>query len=282
MPALTIVSVPVSVDVAHAHTRVEKDVRTSARGRQMPSRLADTFDMAFATKRPLIPSEGDALRRLIDGEGHVWKFADRNMASYTGISPSPGYRGLTNVTGGPFSDAGFHTVTSGTTTSFKCLPYLNKVSTVGPWTAIVTKFSTESSTWRKYAIRSDGVTYRDGVVWGVVPSWLTATSSGSAVLNHLINIIGVNDTGVANDARIAELVVLPWSAPAAWLALWTARTTRWPALPQLEVAGDVVQGQVTCIGRVASYAEVSCTLEGVHYNDAVTMAFALNEFAEQT
>ncbi|MCY1080302.1 hypothetical protein [Archangium lansingense] len=182
------------------------------------------------------------LRSLIEGEGHVLAFDSHSYTSReVGYFAAP--LSFTIESAGGKYGGHLRLPTSGTM-SWKVLD----ATASSPWSALL--WRRESSTWHHYVTRSDGVTWRDGVLSpSTVPTQFVRRSGGTVEALVLGDFTG---TGLGD---FDDAVLLPYLVPDAWVpklyALHNARA--WPALPYVLAEGPrlATAGQL-CLGEVGS------------------------------
>lgn len=190
-------------------------------------------------------AEAEALRGLVEGDGHVLSFEDASSASahlYTSRETAPVYAApgtLRVSTGGRWG--AFLRITADDSVVWPVLP-----ASTGPWSVLMWRNETSSGLWAHYLCRSDGAVFRNGVLDG-------AKTASTYVTRDLTYTTALALRGTASgNAEIDDVVMLPYLVPDVWaLSLYTFHDTRaWPALPLVRAAGArLPAGGLDCIGE---------------------------------
>lgn len=92
-----------------------------------------------------------------------------------------------------------------------------------------------------------------------------------------VSIGGVSTASPAN-ARMADVVILPYAAPAALIAAMAARASAWPAPPVVELAGDcIVEATRDCDGVIDNEQLVSYSDSGARRINGRVLEFTLEQ-----
>lgn len=240
------IAVPVLVDGAEYEHQLLTD---SARAESMA--LIENIEAEKGVWRfslqPQTRANAFAFRQLINGAGHYWGFdaASPGVYSSRGLGPSA----LTNSVfsaGAAWLGAGklSQTLSTGTVT----WPALRPGSADG-WTVMVAR-KVGAAAWGHHIVNSGEGAYFNGAFSGVsTPPWMTInTTTGTVKL----------DADAVDTTLLDELVILPFSMPAAWV--WSAfdqqnpagGNTQWSSLRQLKLQGDVLAegGTKVVVGKV--------------------------------
>lgn len=242
MSALTINGFP--VPVSGWRQSIEE---VGERGRSFSGKA---WSSIRATKRRWIaritssdPQEVEALRSLVAGEGFSWSFNADLYADGKGLPP--------------ISTAGTTLISAAPTPKFgaKCLRLDQNPATVYfqgdagralVWT--VAYWTYESAAWHHNVASYDNGTWR---------KWRDGASVGSGYAMPLVSVNGSGQLVLAGQvgayAYLDDLLWFPCLWPTTWPPILYARTTAFPAVPKLEVAGDLLPSTTmlyTCNGSV--------------------------------
>jgi len=294
MPFMTLngVTVPVAADsFVDVYERTSPISVRSAGGVRLDSMQRNP---ATWSARTTIRSrdEINALRRLVDGHGHIWGFNDSSSLSSTGLAEDVGSVFTLNASGGKFG--GRCTVSSGQ--AFYAA--LGERMFDRPWTS---SRGWTIACFKKLAAGDggDGSTYFHHVATGAVTVTRGASANPASVTQYRNGAAGSFSMGnwisVTTDGRIGihgysnanataaydydELLVLPFVLPSTWAAGLYAfhNANAWPSIPRLRLGGDCVVTPVDVVGQSGAVAQHNVRLGGVHTSTARSLAFDLFE-----
>lgn len=190
---------------------------------------------------PYSPTDALAFRYAVRGEGHHWSF-DSNSPTGTYLysdkgllnSASSGTLTYATSTPSPKFGAGELEISSGGSVTWAALVGEDG-NTAGSWSVIVWFYN--GSSWDGYAVSYNGssyVQYKNGVVGlPALPGFISASGSGLALL-------GKGYGGSNQVAYFDDLVVLPYLARPADLAVWSGATAAFAPLPKVGLSGTMV------------------------------------------
>jgi hypothetical protein len=240
-------------------------------------------------------SEGEAWRRLVEGEGQCWPFTGAGGAAIStkGLGPSSGTF-TTAATGGVLS-TGRVTPASGLSVGFDLA---RRLSVPGGWLA--TKGWT-LLLWKKISVADggDGTAYFHHLITGAVGVTRGATANPAGVstwrngvlgsygvgnwiaVGSTTSLWGYSNANVAAAYDYSNVVVLPFVVPTSWVASLYAfhAANAWPALPRVRLGGDVVEdvGGVDILGRVTRLQQRAVVLAGTQRTNARVLDLELRE-----
>jgi hypothetical protein len=240
-------------------------------------------------------SEGEAWRRMVEGEGQSWGFnGTAGLAiSSKGLGPSAGT--FTTAGTGGMHSAGKVTPASA---SFVGWALARRLGVPGGW--VSTKGWTILA-WKKLAIADggDGTTYFHHVVTGAVgitrgasanpagvSTWRNGVLGSYGVGNWLsvgvtTSLWGFSDGNVAAAYDYSNVVVLPFVVPSAWVPFLYAfhAANAWPSLPRVRLGGDVVEdvGGVDVLGKATRIQQRALILAGSPRTNARVLELELRE-----
>jgi hypothetical protein len=255
MPFLSVngLELPVAPDSFEERVREVGSTSQAYSGALRKTRRAVKRDCSFETP-PMLASEALAWDGLLRGLGEAWSF-DEHLYGSKGTGPSAG--AAERNTGSPKFGAG-------------CVRFTGSQSLALPfaattWTVMFWRLTTGSYVhWLHTSATGGANGYADGV-YGAAPGILTV-SGGTATLA---------DT----DARVDDLVLLPFVVPAGWIAALGAQTAAWPSTPRLRAAGDAVSEAAsrTCLGEVASSRLLQGVVGGAWHTNLRKLSVTLSE-----
>ncbi|RKH09331.1 hypothetical protein D7X74_29845 [Corallococcus sp. CA047B] len=211
---------------------------------------------------PMPLAEAQALRRLIDGEGHSWAFeANSGVGLYSskgvpgtvvgtiGVGPGSstprfGAGGLVLASGASVTWA------TGTTTTYLVGAWIRGAFSSGAWTHLIVDPNTDM-TWKNGEewLTAGDLVDETGIGLGVgflTPSALTVANRTA-------------ETGTPSVLDVDDLVLLPYAVPRAWIPQWYA----WGAaghpfgpLPYHAATGVGVPGPFQVLGQAGDAAAV--------------------------
>lgn len=248
-----------------------------------------------ATTTPQTAAVGEALRSLIEGEGHAWEFTE-SLYSFGGLGPSS-YSGCSaNASGGKHD--GRLAITSGN--RFE-VTFTSRMRRRGGWDPTATGWTV--LVWKQLSVGDggDGTTYHHHIATGDVAVVRGAAANPAGVAQYLDGVAGnasmgnwlsvsaagliavhaYDNAGSAGGYNFSDLVVLPFAMPAAWAPQFFARLNaqRFARLPRIEVSGDAIpDGIVEARGRVPNLKQRNVHLEGAHRNNARVLQLQLREW----
>ncbi|RKH11988.1 hypothetical protein D7X74_24520 [Corallococcus sp. CA047B] len=211
---------------------------------------------------PMALSEAQALRRLVDGEGHSWAFDTNGAAGLVSSKGAPG-----TVTGsvgvGPGSStprfgagglvlASGASVTwaTGTTTTYLVGAWIRGAFSSGAWVHLIVDPGTD-------------MTWMNGEEWypagDLIGETGIALGVGLLTPNALSIANRTAEMGTPSVLDVDDLVLLPYAVPRAWIPQWYA----WGAtghpfgpLPYHTATGDGVPGPFQVLGQAGDAAAV--------------------------
>jgi len=186
-------------------------------------------------------AEADALRGLVDGEGHALSF---DASLYTSRCAPPGNVAAgTVVLGAGRHGAGHLRVpVAGAVTWALELP--------AEWTVLLWRL--EAGAWRHYCVTSTGRRWRDGV--------RDDTLAAAAFVSVVGGQLQLGDLSGAGFRDFDDAVALPYLVPDAWVPqLHAFHTSRpWPALPYLVAEGPrLPAGGLRVVGEAGAAPAVA-------------------------
>ena len=242
-----------------------------------------------------IASEGEAWRRLVEGDGQCWGFTGTGGAAFSskGLGPSSG--SFSTASSGGVLGTGKVTPASGSSIGFTLA---RRLSVPGGWLA--TKGWTLLF-WKKLAVADggDGSTYFHHVVTGAVGVTRGATANPAGVStwrNGVLGSYGVgnwlsvgtttawwgySDAGVAAAYDYSNVVVLPFVVPTSWVPFLYAfhAANPWPSMPRVRLGGDVVEdvGGVDVLCKAPRIAQRAVILNGTPRTNARVLDLDIRE-----
>ena len=185
--------------------------------------------------KPLIATEVDAWVALLQGRGHSWDFTSE-YSSKGLVKTSQNGTPTFNAASGKFDKK----LQLDATEWVRWTPSGDDVLT-GDYTLTVWRL--ETGVWHHYVIRKTG---------GSTNKWVDGVSNDAAATAWLTVTAGVIQLGDATNADdFSNLVALPFSIPSSWVASLYASTRAYPAIPKLELGGDIVSSPTTPISTKA-------------------------------
>lgn len=249
------VPVPVALDSGTMRAQSLGEYARSYRGRTYTTRRAKVAELVCRTP-PLSLDLSNALVRLIEGDGQYWNLD--NLDSFTSS------RGLTsggiNGEGTVGEEPGKFGTCLHLTLGFPDVSVVTwQLGHGAPYT--LSYWRKEGSTWHHYGVTQAtdagaATVYKDGEISlagdpGVVD---VETTAGADYGNLYVTTVD------EPQERVDELVVLPYVAPAAWIAAWATATTAspWGQLRKLALGGDWLSGYAaTGLGQVLTRVPVA-------------------------
>ncbi|MBZ4371487.1 hypothetical protein [Corallococcus sp. AS-1-6] len=201
---------------------------------------------------PLV--EAQALRRLIDGDGHSWDFASATSNAFTSS------KGATaNLTGAPQAGTaftgrwGFGAMQMAPGDQAEWSVGARLESTVGFW------FRADGSgSWTHVVARfQPDVLYVNGSELGIVDDMEGETGLFVSLTE---GVLGVN--AVAN-VTVSDLVYLPYTVPESWVSQWAAATAPFGPLPYHAADGEGIPGPFRVLGQALDAQAVEYDEGGV-------------------
>jgi hypothetical protein len=294
MPFLSLngVTVRVAADSFVDNTeRIGGAATISASGRRLNTRNVELRQWTGRTTI-LARSEFEALRRLIDGHGHVWHFDSAStVLSTTGISAAGG---SPDAAGGKFG--GHVTVSSTANIRFSLGTRMFRRGTwqgtdgftIICWKKLIVGDGGDGTSFYHHIITGSinharaasanpvGVTqYRNGVAGSYgVGNWFAVESDGDVLL------YGYSDGNVGTAYDYDDVVILPFAIPSTWASgIYTFHNARaWSDLPKLTASGDAFAESVVTVDGVSGRAlQHNAMIAGAHANNARALEFDLHE-----
>ncbi|GHG91359.1 hypothetical protein [Comamonas sp. JC664] len=251
MPALALSGIPLPVlsDKGLTYTpTLLGESRRAFSGWLRSSERREVYSYAGNTG-PLTQEDARAYRGLLKGEGDVWSF-DADLRSSAFLAPSATSGTLeAGVPGGRYGG---------------CLRMAVNASLTLP-TALGTKWTVAywwrlegGGDWRHYVHRAGHFISDNGQLNVRTPnSGALAVATASQLPGGAVQLrnLGGFSGGISNPSNAAllvdDLVVLPWVAPAAWVAPWFAAGQPFGApYPYHVASGDALYEPRTVLGRV--------------------------------
>jgi hypothetical protein len=244
-PLLYVNGIPVEASAAEVEPVRLGEVARSLNGLPRSSVRVQKKDYRFTTDvTGMARGEAEALRYLIEGEGHHWSFDVEGLSE--GSTSSRGLVAAELIGSATTGDeSGVHGNALVITGVLKW-----NMGHTGAWSAMY--FQDEGGSWAHYVVRRPSLTgtpevWRNDDKTDVDPGTVTMNTSGQLLVTD-------NAGGVVDD-----LVWLPYVVPDEWPALlWEDRMLRpWQALPFVYATGDgvpaagmVAMGQAGTVRRV--------------------------------
>ncbi|AFE05564.1 hypothetical protein COCOR_04013 [Corallococcus coralloides DSM 2259] len=204
---------------------------------------------------PMSMAEAQALRRLIDGDGHSWSFeanADAGLVSSKGLTGTavgtigvgPGSSTPRYGTGGLALAAGA-SVTWATATTGRYF--------VGAWM----RGAFSAGAWAHVVVDANGnQTWLNGEEWMAADELIAETGIGLGVGLVTPSALSVSnrtaETGTPSILDIDDLVLLPYEVPRAWIPqwyAWGAAGQPFGALPYHTADGAGIPGPFRVLGQ---------------------------------
>jgi hypothetical protein len=229
---------------------------------------------------PLGPADCLALKNMLLGLGNHWSFdsstgylySDVKGLTYDGQSGSTAY-----VTSSPtpkFGAGCLEILSGGELTFSRALT--DQTGTIGTTASYVLWFWNGAS-WDGYSGSwtngSAGTQYKNGVSQGTTIPGFLSLSSG-------LNLFGKTAGGSNANAYFDDLVILPYAARNADLQAWSQATSAFSNLPQLTLAGDVIESPWLgpCYASIEEADELMVSLPSVGFVDnAQIVSFSIQE-----
>ncbi len=233
MPFLTVNEITVPTHVRRANERLEVvgDQARAFDGSWLETRTAEKRVWEFQTPI-LAQAEGEAWKRLLEGQGHNWTFDVDRFSDGKGLGPSVGPAVGTITGGGVFG-------------SFMRLAATDQII----WPTGFGDPATNDYTILLYE-DATGVQDRWAIknIQGVVTKFLNGVSTGAASVFVSVDSSGDITIGDGVGAfDIDDLVFVPFAMPDLWLETGgglDAPVRAFPNLPALEADGDFINNQI--------------------------------------
>ncbi|NNB94325.1 hypothetical protein HI113_10450 [Corallococcus exiguus] len=189
---------------------------------------------------PVPMAEAQALRRLLDGDGHSWDF---RSAPTNAFASSKG--AMANLNGAPQAGTaitgrwayGAMRMAPGEQAEWSIGTRLDstvgfwvRAGDSGPWTHVVARFQPD-------------VLYVDGSAVGIADDMEGAVG--------LFIRLSEGQLGVSADVTVtvSDLVYLPYTVPTAWVPQWAAATAPFGPLPYHRASGTGIPGPFQVLGQ---------------------------------
>ncbi len=234
MPMLTLNEITIGTHTKRANERFEVigDQARAFDGSWLETRTSEK--RVWEIQTPVLPQvEGEAFKRLLEGQGHNWTFDVDRFSTGKGLGPSVGPAAGAITAGGKFG--GFFMRLSAAEQITWPTGFGNP--TTNDYTILL--FEDADAAQDRWAIKN---------VQGVVTKFLNGVSSAAATPFVSVDTSGditIGDGAGAFD--IDDLVFVPFAMPDVWLTTGgglDAPTRAFPNLPALEADGDFVNNQV--------------------------------------
>lgn len=273
-------TVPLAYAVAQERTlRPRGQRRMSANGIERAARFQSGLRQWKCRTKPIHYSKLWALSQLIVGNAHVWSFQNANLWSSGGAGVQRGYSNTIRAqyASGPFSDAHRLYVPSSANIALRAQLRDGK-----QWWAQCVE-SLDGTTWRRTLFLDDASVYQAGVLVGSA-FWGSNTFTGqwffpSGSTPYDLSLFGRDDGNANHDHYFAEVVVgRGWRPTSDMITTWAARTTRWPAMPVLEMKGQgQAESSINVIGDIGDSPLVSAMINGEFSGTHGQLDFTLYE-----
>lgn len=235
------------------------DTAAAFSGKLRKTRQTVKHDVTLETK-PILASEALAWDGLLRGLGERWAF-DTHLYGSKGLGPS--------------SSASASIYTLDSKFGGGCLKLLSGAGSVVYPTAAGSNWTVAGwrkhggGSWSHYILTSTGTKWVDGVPSGAAQPWFAMDGSGNLTLAETLG------TG---DDLIDDLVVVPYVIPSAWGPAWGTATGAFSALPQLSVAGTLINetSTRTMLGH-ATWKVAKVWISGSFQTDARKLSVTLQE-----
>ncbi len=234
MPMLTLneITVPVSARGTEETLEVVGDQSRAFDGSWLETRTSEKRRFALQTA-VVAQVEGEAWKRLLEGQGHNWTFDTDRFSDGKGLGPSSGAAAGTITAGGKFG--GFF-MRLGAGDQIKW-PTGFSNPTTNDYTILL--YEDADATQDRWAIKN---------IQGVVTKFLNGVSTGAATVFVSVDTSGDITIGDGVGAfDIDDLVFVPYAMPDLWLATGgglDAPARAFPNLPALEADGDLLNNQL--------------------------------------
>lgn len=189
--------------------------------------------------------DAERLRRLVEGDGHVWSFETAELVSSRGLIQSS--MTSTDIRSGDVAGKfglGLFAEDTSVVSWATGFPLSMAPEYLG-WSLLFWRL--EGVTWHHYVVTSAGAAWKNGAPH--TPSSITILTISAAALLTLSCTEG--------DETIDDLVALPYALSAEWVGLLYAafQAAAWPALPVVLAKGAAFPGPAAtaglrCLGRV--------------------------------
>ncbi|RKH03646.1 hypothetical protein [Corallococcus carmarthensis] len=204
---------------------------------------------------PLMPmTEAQALRRLIDGDGHSWDFAAATVNAFTsskGLVASS-LNGVPQAGtaiagrwgyGAMFLNPGEEVAWVVGARPDCTVGFWVRAGVSGPWSHVVARFQPD-------------VLHINGSELGIVDDM-----EGEVGLFVSIGE-GVLTVSAAADVAVSDLIYLPYTVPAAWVPQWATATAPFGPLPYHTAAGTGLPGPCRVLGQAGDAQAVEYDEDG--------------------
>lgn len=201
-----------------------------------------------------------ALRGLLRGDGHVISFEDNDL--YTSRAMWP-VLPTTGLVWGQHRWGTYGLRVPQTSNVQWAFGYTRE------WTIACYKANADLGGWHHYVLTSSGELWVDGFPLITDTSWMTVVGG---------NLKFTAPAG-ANDMAIDDVLCVPYLVPETWPAALYARAAALPALPFLEVAGDLMPSTMpfTCSGEAGAGEFAQAVFDGAWAQNLSPVAFTLEE-----
>lgn len=233
MPMLTLneITVPVQTKGTDEKLEVIGDQSRAFDGSWLETRTSEK--RVWSMQTPILAQvEGEAWKRLLEGQGHNWTFDTDRFSDGKGLGPSVGPAAGT-ITG------------SGVFGSYMALSAAEQITwptgfgdpASNDYTILL--YNDAAGTPERWVIKN---------VQGVVTKFLDGVSSAAATV--FVSVDSSGDLTIGDGAGafdIDDLVFVPYAMPDLWLATGggqDAPTRAFPNLPALEADGDLLNNQI--------------------------------------
>ncbi|NNB96685.1 hypothetical protein HI113_22565 [Corallococcus exiguus] len=241
-------------------THLGPRVRTF-RGFAQSGTRARVFTWAAGTP-PMPLAEAQALRRLIDGDGHSWAF---EANGYDGLVSSKGLTGTVVGTIGvghgsstPRFGAGGLVLAAGasvtwataTTGSYVAGAWLKGPFSEGVWQHVVVAPGAD----RTWLNGEEWLAYGDLEADTFIGLGMGLRAAGALTVS--------NHPGATGPLDCDDLVLLPYDVPPAWVQQWAAASAPFGPLPYHRAAGTGIPGPFQVLGQALDAQPVEYDEEG--------------------
>ncbi|MFP2897573.1 hypothetical protein [Corallococcus sp. 4LFB] len=256
MPYLTLSGIEVrcssSKGLTQKPTHLGPRVRTFS-GWAMSGTRSRVFTWSAGTP-PMPMAEAQALRRLIDGDGHSWDFAAATANAFTSSKGAV----LANSNGVPqagtaiagrwgygalFLNPGEEVEWSVGTRPECTVGFWVRAGVTGPWSHVVARFQSD-------------VLYVNGSAAGIVDDMEGELGLSVSVADGGLRVLA------AADVTVSDLVYLPYNVPAAWVPQWAAATAPFGPLPYHTADGTGLPAACRVLGQALDAQPVEYDEDG--------------------
>lgn len=257
-------AIPVATGSATERTIITGDLSRAYNG--APLHTIQAIRKGWPVKTTwLLPTRARFLIALLQGRGHTWDFDDVSDFEYSskglGATSGTAANGTRNTTAKEFGAAGLQ-VASGSYVQWD-------VGYDYEWTVMVWVGNSAWSARTHYIVSSNGDKWVDGVQNNAASTPFITFSGGS---------LRLGDTGSGTAQYFDDLIVIDEIMDSSFAADFGAMTAAFGPLPKLRCRGAMLnQNTYHVLGTEITSEYAQGTVDGVFYNDLMSVSFVLNE-----